>query len=130
MESGREINPLSYTQIFEESCPYFMSIGMPREEFWHGDPVACRDYLRASELTQAQRNNDSWWNNYYAFIAYSIALGNLFRDKGSNPQEYLKRPLSLTVKEAEEQKIQDEKERYERIKTKLKRWDNERSSTR
>lgn len=40
----------SYGEVFEEYCPYFMSLGMSYEQYWYGDNQLPRYYAKAEEL--------------------------------------------------------------------------------
>ena len=105
----------SFTEVFEEMCPYFMSIGVTYEQFWYGDFDICKYALKAEKLRNVKKNNDFWWNSLYIFRAL-LDASPAFHDFGSGDEVKIKpldRPLPLTQEEAEEREQQKIRENQE-----------------
>lgn len=92
----------TYAEALEEICSYYMAIGMPRDEFWYGDYSALKDYRKAYELKNAQKNQELYVLGGYIFDGVTIALSNAFRKKGERSMPYLEKPYPLTGGKAEE----------------------------
>lgn len=109
----------TYTEVFEEQCPYFMSIGMTYEEYWYKEPERVKPYREAHLLKCKMRNQEMWVQGIYFISAIQAAM-----DKKA---KYPKEPLELYEKTETEKKAIAEKERRKVIDyfTNLKkRWDN------
>lgn len=91
------------TDIFNEACPQYMSIGMSYGEFWEGDVALPKFYREAYRLKQErdlkQANFNAWLNGFYTAKAYAVVLGNAFADENAEPQEYFNKPIPLTPEE-------------------------------
>ena len=101
-----EQKPPTYTDIFEEQCPYYMAMGMSVSEFWDGEPILARYYRKAYELRQEVINNWEWRMGAYTFSAIATVLGNAFKKKGQKPENYLDKPLPLHEKTEEEKQAE------------------------
>ena len=73
----------SYTEVFEEQCPIYMSYGMSWHDYWYGDPRAFRYYREAEAKRQEALNNQAWLQGIYIYKAVTTALTNAFAKKGS-----------------------------------------------
>ena len=86
-----------------------MSIGVPCEEFWHGDYTYLKHYVRAFEIKQEreaeQRNFDAYLAGFYNYHGLSSALGSYMwwkaGKKGKQPDGYLTKPIPITERERE-----------------------------
>lgn len=91
-----------------ELCSFYMSIGVPYEEFWHGDPCKLKFYLRAYEYKQEQENQFAWLCGLYNHKAVSVALDifsyGMNGKKGKQPGKYLEYPIAITDREKEAEK--------------------------
>lgn len=88
--------PFSYTEIFDELCPMYMSMGMSYDEYWNDNPWKAF-WIRKSEKKKIERNNFySWLNGLYTYKALLDVspLINIF-DKQRRPEEYLLEPIDL-----------------------------------
>ena len=99
---GQLVDPPKPGEIFEEACPYYMSIGMTYEQYWDGDndlPV----YFRKAEKMRADRENTFLWIQgryiYDALLAVAPMLHAF--NKKPKPGDYVERPYPLTKAEAE-----------------------------
>lgn len=104
----------SFTEVFEEQCPYFMAIGMTYQEYWYEDCWLSEYYLKAYKIKQEQKNQELWLQGVYIYEALIDVSPILhpFSKKGTKPLEYPKKPYSL---------FEDKKEKEEEIEIERKR---------
>lgn len=125
-EVGAEVGktaPLPYKEIFDNCCPYYMAIGMSREEFWNGEPSAVRDYRRAWKLKQKEQNYEWWMQGMYFYEALLDASPMFkFSLKPLKPIPYSDEPYPLTKKEKTEQQERKEKLEMEKLKASMTAW--------
>lgn len=115
--SSNSITDKNYSEIFEEVCPYYMSIGVSYEEFWYGDFAICKYAREAEKLRKKKTNQEMWWNTIYMFRAL-LDASPAFHDFGDGKKTKIKfsieEPFPMTAKEAEEaEQKKQEKEREE-----------------
>jgi hypothetical protein len=94
------------TEIFEESFPFYLAIGMSYAEYWEGDPILTQYYRKAYRIKQDEINNNAWLQGLYVYDAVSTALHNALRgfSKQKPPvKEYAKQPYDLYSKKKTEQ---------------------------
>lgn len=120
MESGKGLVTFqSYTETFEQLCPYYMSIGMTYDEFWYKDVKLAEYYRKAEELRVQRKNQEAWLQGMYIYEALCDA-SPLFRftmKKGTiKPEPYAKEPYPITEKEVEQRKERDAKLKEERLR--------------
>ena len=119
MDGDEGLTYKSYADIFEQLCPYYMSIGMSHDEFWNGDVAMVKAYRVAYELKEKRRNQELWLQGMYFYEALCDA-SPLFRfsmKKGMiKPEPYVKEPYPITAAEVREREVRDAKQREERIK--------------
>jgi hypothetical protein len=105
---GELLNPTqikTYTEVFEESFPFYLAIGMSYAEYWEGDSSLTRAYRKAYQIKQEEINNNAWLQGLYVYDAVSTALHNALRGMGkSKPpaREYAKKPYEFKNKEKTE----------------------------
>jgi hypothetical protein len=92
----------TYTEIFEESFPFYLAIGMSSAEYWEGDCSLTRYYRKAYKIKQEEINNNSWLQGLYVYDAISTALHNALRGKNQKAREYAKQPYNFENKEKSE----------------------------
>lgn len=112
------LNRPSYSETFEQLCPYYMSIGMSYDEFWNGDVERVIAYRTAGELRDKRRNQELWLQGLYVYEALCSASA-LFRftmKKTIKPEPYMKEPLPITAAEAREREEKERREREVRLK--------------
>ena len=106
------------TQIFEESFPFYLAIGMSYAEYWEGDPILAQYYRKAYQVKQDEINYNAWLQGMYVYDAISTALHNALRGMGkSKPpaKDYAKQPyefknkVKTEVEKAKEVEIEQEK---------------------
>ena len=95
----------SFTEVFEENFPFYLSIGMTSDQYWAGDPKLAQYYRKAYRIKQEEINNVAWLQGLYIYDAVSTALHNALRGMGkSKPpaKDYAKQPYDLFKKEKSE----------------------------
>ena len=111
-------SPISYTEQFEQVCPFYISIGMSYDEFWNGSADRAV-YYRKAYLMQQRRNNDlAWLNGRYVFDAIMAAAPAFKPSAGKNgdPPKYLKEPYPFTKEDCEERQRRDMEEKAKRFR--------------
>jgi hypothetical protein len=104
----------TYSQIFEESFPFYLAIGMSYVEYWEGDLKLAQYYRKAYRIKQEEFNNNAWLQGMYIYDAVSTALYNSMRGFGkSKPpaKDYAKQPYEL------KNKVKSEVEKAKEIET-------------
>lgn len=106
-------SPQSFTEIFEEIWPYFLSIGMSWEQFWEGDPFLVKGYRRAESIRRKRLNEELWLSGIYTSEALASTVGNMF---SKTKHKYPSEPFPITEEEQRERQERERKARMERIK--------------
>ena len=104
----------SYTTVFYDQFPYYLSIGMTPEQYWDGDPMLAKYYRKADEIRQKRRNEELWLQGMYIYEALCdvAPVVHAFAKKGSKPVPYPDHPYALTVHDREnEKKIKEQRDR-------------------
>jgi hypothetical protein len=96
----------SYTKLFYEIFPFYLSIGMTPEQYWDGDATLARYYRKAEELRRKRKNEELWLQGMYIYEALCDVspVLNAFAKKGTKPNPYSDHPYSITNKEREAEK--------------------------
>jgi len=93
---------LTFAEAADEQCPFYMSIGVPRHEYWHGDYTQLAEYRKSFEIQRERANYDAWLQGAYiydALCAVSPVL-NAFAKRGTKPMPYHKEPYGMNLDEA------------------------------
>ena len=119
MDGNKGLNLQSYSDIFEQLCPYYMSIGMSYDEFWNQDVNMVKAYRKAYELREKRKNEELWLQGMYFYEALCDA-SPLFRfsmKKGTiKPEPYVKEPYPITAAEVREREEREARKKEERLK--------------
>ena len=103
----------SYTTVFYDQFPYYLSIGMTPEQYWDGDPELAKYYRKSDEVRRKRRNEELWLQGMYIYEALCDVSPVLHAfAKKAKPIPYPDHPYAITVKDREEEKKL--KERQER----------------
>ncbi len=113
---GSEVTLPSFSSIFEEKFPYFLSLGMSFTEFWDEEPSVARAYLKADEIKTERINSILWLQGQYIRSAMYSSVGNML---GKKKIEYVKEPFPLSEKEQAERKEKERQEKFNRMKEKM-----------
>ncbi|MBO7273708.1 MAG: hypothetical protein J6V22_02515 [Clostridia bacterium] len=119
MDGDEGLTRRSYSEIFEQLCPYYMSIGMSYDEFWNQDVCLVKTYRKTYELLERRRNQELWLQGLYFYEALCDAspLYRFTMKKGTiKPEPYLKEPLPITEAEVREREEREARKKEERLK--------------
>lgn len=103
MDNGVKPRPRKQAEIFEECCPYYLSIGMTHEEYWYGDPSLPRYFRKVNEIKTKRTDEEAWLNGLYFYDALCSAMSHLNSNKNSH-KDYTAKPFSAVTKVDEESK--------------------------
>lgn len=111
----------SFTEVFDENCPIYMSYGMTYQEYWYGHPEITKFYRDAHILMNKSRNQELWLQGIYFTRAIQVALDSKGKAK------YYEKPLEIYPKTEAEKKAEVEEQRRKIIEyfNQIKqRWKN------
>lgn len=111
----------SYTEIFEEVFPYFLSIGMSYEQFWYKDPHLVRAFAKAEEIRVRRMSQELFLQGQYVYEAIGAFAEILpaFPKKGAKIRPYLSEPYPITEMEAQEREERKQKAKMEEMKQRM-----------
>lgn len=97
----------SFTEIFYEAFPFYLSIGMTYDLYWNGDCALVKYYRKAFEM-QLERENyranyNAWLQGAYIYDALCAVSPILqaFAKRGTKPTPYHKEPYPMKKEMAE-----------------------------
>ena len=109
--------PFTFTEKFEELCPFYLSLGMTWEQYWDGDASMTIMFRKAYELKQEQENQRLWLQGAYFYEALCCVAPALRMFKPQKPTPYRSEPIPLTGKrEPPERKEDREKKSDQKAK--------------
>lgn len=94
---------MTYTEVFDQVCPNYMSYGMTYEQFWCGDPWMVNAYKDAYILKRRIENENAWIAGAYVMQALTASLNNAF---SKTSMKYVKAPLDLFPKTRAEKNME------------------------
>jgi len=108
----------TFTELFAEAFPFYLSIGMSSEEFWRGNPYLARAFRKAWELKRRERNRELWYQGAYFYDAL-VKVAPYMRAAMSKahiePGKYMDRPFPLTDREAKQREEEARRQQFERM---------------
>lgn len=113
--------PQSYSQIFEECCPFYLSIGMSSAEYWDGDNDLPRYFRKAYKMKQEQMNREAWMHGLYVYDAVVSAMSHLNQNKSSH-KNYASEPYSFTKEDIARDNERKVEEAEARAEVWMKSW--------
>lgn len=111
----------TYTEIFYECLPYYLSIGMTAEEFWEGDLALPIFYREAEKIRQEREfkkaDHDAWLNGRYVYEAFCCAapLLRAFAKKGTIALPYPDKPYGMKDTKENMSDIDEEEKKQQAI---------------
>lgn len=92
----RQPRSFTYTDMFKELCPYYMSLGMTHEQYWDGDVWMVRDFRKAHKLKLEEQNRHAYIQGMYVYsaIASMVPVLRPF-SKARKPENYLDGPIDF-----------------------------------
>lgn len=114
----------SYSAIFREWFPYFLSLGMTPDEYWNQDCTLVKAYRKAEEIRRERTNTEAWLQGMYIYEALCNVspVFHAFAKSGTKPVPYPNRPYALTEKESQRRKQEDEQARILKKKQAFEAW--------
>ena len=114
--------PQSMTELFWEAYPAYLTMGMPSEEYWHGDARACRAYRKARKENIKLQDELLWRQGLYVYHALCCVAPYFNSIKPRKPEEYIK-PFIWKQEHTETQtEIDEGKQKREAIKRYFMTW--------
>lgn len=91
----------SDTEIFEEYCPYYMSLGMTYDQYWDGDNLLPKYYYQAEELRKDRIDAEMWTQAMYIYEAICDAtpLMRPFAKPGTKAVPFRSKPFREEMRE-------------------------------
>lgn len=102
---------LTFSELADEYCAYYMSIGVPYHEFWYGDYTQLSFYHSAHEMKRERSNYDAWLqgNYFYDALCAVSPVFHAFAKAGTKPQPYHKEPYGAKKEDKQEREDVDAK---------------------
>lgn len=123
--------PLTYSDCFRQHLPYYLSIGMSWDQFWHGDCTMVKYYREADRMRRERVNQEAWLHGLYTYEAIadlSPILRASFGKGVRKPLDYPKQPYALDEQEREERKRKEEALKLEQMKAKMSNFAKRKNS--
>lgn len=118
LEFKSSIKPLSLAEQLDEWCAFYMSIGVPYDEFWYGNYCKLKYYVMAHRLKKKMDNEKLWLQGMYNYEAFQVTLANGFKDKKSGKTyKYAEKPYDIVPKSEREEAIENENKKKQIIKS-------------
>ena len=116
--------PLSYTEIFYEHFPFYLSIGMTYDQYWNDDCMLVKYYREAHRLRNERKNQELWLQGLYIYEALCDVAPVLhaFAKSGTKPRPYLSKPFPITMEEVKRDKEEQEKLNRQKAKALFEAW--------
>ncbi len=108
----------TYTDIFNETFPQYLSIGMTEEQFWDKDCMLVIAYRKAEEYRRNRKNQEMWLQGAYFYEAlYRVSpILQAFAPKGTKAVPYMEEPFPITEKQVEKRHEEKEKKTFDKGK--------------
>lgn len=82
---------------------------MTYEQYWYGDPMMVGAFHKAEKLRRERDDAYHWMQGFYVKKALESTVGNVFRQKGSQPAEYPEAPVLLEEKRRQQKETAEKK---------------------
>lgn len=104
---------LSVSEQFDKVFPYYLSIGMPSQEFWEGDVELVKAYRKAWEYKQQDKNMQAYLNGLYVYDALLrvAPIYHAFAKKGTKPLPYRDKPIEIYTSQEQQKTAENNKSR-------------------
>lgn len=111
----------SYSALFEEYFPLYLSFGMTEEQYWDKDCCLVKAYRKAEELKTSRRNQEMWLQGAYIYdaICRISPILHAFAKKGTKPVPYLTEPYAVTKQQEKQTEQKKEKAAYNANKARM-----------
>jgi len=100
-------SPKTFTEMFREAFPFYLSIGMTYELFWLADATLVLDYRKAYRISRERANFDAWLQGAYVYDALCAVspVFHAFAKRGTKPVPYLSNPYPMHSKKKQNEKL-------------------------
>lgn len=121
-ENNKKVEYAFLTDIFEELCPFFISIGMSYKEFWEDDLTIPKSYLEAYKMKIKREQEINEWRMWKQGVYVYEALCDVspilhaFSKKGTKPLPYPSKPYGLEENKEKTEKEKEQEAENERLK--------------
>ena len=126
-ENDKKVEYAFLTDIFEELCPFFISIGMTYKEFWEDDVTIPKSYLKAYKMKIEREQEINEWRMWKQGVYVYEALCDVspilhaFSKKGTKPLPYPTKPYGVEERQEKKSKEQMEQEaKNERLRAQIR----------
>ena len=86
----------TYTEIFKEALPFYISIGMNVNQFYNEDVTLATIYRKAYNIKNERDNSRLWLQGMYIYDAINTSLYNVFcRKSGQSVASYTQKPYPI-----------------------------------
>lgn len=111
-----------YTEAFEAACPYYLSLGMPWDLFWHGDPWAVRAYRESDRLSMRRADRLAWLQGLYVYRAMGLMAPAYRTFSKHGPRKYDPVPLMDAAEASERRREETLRENGRLAAMDIARW--------
>jgi len=105
----QQTEEISFADVLDELCVFYMAIGVSYEDFWYGDYCKLKYYRRSYEKQYEMKNEQAWLQGIYIQKAFEVVMDNfgysLNGGKGRRPStKYPESPFAITENEKKMEK--------------------------
>ncbi len=86
---------------------------MTYEQYWYDDPLMVRAFYKADKLRQSKTDYQAWLTGVYIKTAIEATVGNVVREKGTQPISYPDKPYSFKEEEKRKEKTAEKEAQEE-----------------
>ena len=87
--------PPTYEEIFEETFPQYIVMGMTPDQYWEQSPYLAVAYRNAYRLRRATENEQAWLQGFYVYDAVAVCFANAFSKRGQKKLTYIEKPVDI-----------------------------------
>lgn len=127
LSSKKEEKSQWVSDWLDSLCPYYMIRGVSCEDFWHGDYTCLKYYVETYDLNRQRKSEEMWLQGLYNYRALSVVIGNVFKKKGSQSEQYPDNPIRIipyTEQEKEEIAERERQKTIEYFNRLAEKWEN------
>lgn len=114
-EPSHEPNEPWVADYLDELCPYYLSLGMTWDKFWHGDYTHCKFYERAQEIRNDRQNAMMLMQGVYVLRCFDSYAEVIHGKQKAKIKPYSLELIPLTDQQAVELKKRKEREKREKF---------------
>lgn len=99
----------TYGEVFEELCPWYLSIGMSYDDYWNGPSEIARFYRQAHKLQEKRLDYNAWIQGRYIYEAIG-ALSPILRTNLSKKEakagDYVEKPYLVQMEDRKKEEAE------------------------